>query len=138
MDSTFKVGDIVASHNDIVSDNEYWSELCASAGEYLVVCRHLYGTTYEVHKVNESPKLCRKFCIRATEVDLVRSVDEDRTNLAYVLRATTTHYGTLEKAWDKVAQILKEFKKRKHSKFYFDVEELSRGRGYMVKVFKDG
>ena len=137
MDSTLKVGDIVAAHTDIVSDNDYWVELCANAGEHLVVYRHLRGEIYEVHRAALPPETDRKFWIRESEVDLIRAIDEDRSNLAYVLHATPWHYGGMDKAWDKVAQILKEFKKRKHTGFYFDVEELSRKRGYMVKVFKD-
>jgi len=55
----------------------------------------------------------------------------------YVLHAPPWRYGGMHKAWDKVSQILKEFKKRKHTGFYFDVQELSRERGYLVKVYKD-
>lgn len=136
MDSTFKVGDIIAAHKDIISGDDYGNWLCAKAGEHLVVYKHLRGTMHEVHLARSPSTTDQKFWIREAEVDLVRAIDEDRTNLAYVLHATPWHYGSLDKAWDKVAQILKEFKKRKHAGFYFDVEELSRGRGYMIKVYR--
>ena len=137
MEWTFKVGDIIASHKDIVSDDDYGCWLCAKAGEHLVVHKHLQGSLYEVYRAAESANTDHKFWIRKSEVDLIRAIDEDRTNLVYVLHATPWHYGSMDKAWDKVAQILKEFKKRKHAGFYFDVEELSRKRGYMVKVYRD-
>lgn len=134
---TLNVGDIVAAHKDILSDNEYWVELCAKAGENLVVFQHIRGGLYEVYRKALPPDTYHKFCIREDEVDLVRAVDEDRTNLVYVLHAPPWRYGGMHKAWDKVSQILKEFKKRKHTGFYFDVQELSRERGYLVKVYKD-
>jgi hypothetical protein len=42
-----------------------------------------------------------------------------------------------DKAWERVAKILREFKKKKHKGFHFEVEELARKLGYKIKVYKD-
>ncbi len=135
---TYEVGDIVTGHVDLVSDGDYGAWLCAKAGEHLVVRRILSPVSYEVHKMSVvNPLGCDLFYVRDSEIDFVRSISEDRSNLAYVIHATPWHYGDMHKAWDKVSAILREFKKKKHAGFYLEVEELTRGRGFAVKVFKE-
>lgn len=138
LNTEFKVGDIVAGNVDLISDGDFGAWLCAKAGEHLVVKRIISPVSYEVYKKSiENPQDYDLFWVREKELDLVRGINEDRSNLAYVINATKLHYGSMDKAWDKVASILREFKKKKHAGFYIEVEELSRVRGYMVKVFKE-
>lgn len=138
LNTEFKVGDIVAANIDLISDGDYGAWLCAKAGEHLVVKRIISPVSYEVYKKSiENPKDYDLFWVRGTELDMIRAIDEDLTNLAYRINVDPIYYGGMDKAWDKVSAILREFKKKKHRGFYIEVEELSRKRGYMVKVFKD-
>lgn len=132
---TLQVGDIVESLIEVVSGDDYGTWLCAKAGDRLVVFSHIRGGMYEVYQAWKTPDTHDKFWIRESEVELVRAVNEDTTNLAYSIKVDYWAAGGKDKAWDQVAKILREFKKRKHAGFYFDVQECR--HGYVVKVYKD-
>jgi len=132
---TLQVGDIVESLTEIVSGDDYGNWLCAKAGDRLVVHKHLQGSLYEVHQAWKTPDTRDKFWIRESEVELVRAVNEDTSNLAYSIKINYWDAGGRDRAWDQVAKILREFKKRKHAGFYFDVQECR--HGCVVKVYKD-
>ena len=90
-----------------------------------------------MHKTSiKEPNPYDLFQVRRTKLELVRSISEDTTNLVHSIVVESLLIGH-DKAWERVAKILREFKKKKHKGFYFEVEELARKRGYRVKVFKD-
>ena len=138
MDSTFEVGDIVAPVANLYSDDGYGSShLCASKGERLTVHTIFSKFSYEVHKTSiKEPKPYDLFRVGRTELELVRSISEDTTNLVYSIVVESLLIGH-DKAWERVAKILREFKKKKHKGFYLDVEEMQRNRGYKIKVYKE-
>lgn len=136
----YEVGDVVEAVTNLVTDCDvYGPSLCAKAGEHLVISAVRSPFSYRAHKASiKKPGPGDEFYVRDSELELVRGVNEDLSNLAYsvVFDPEINRLGTLD-SWDKVAKVLKLFKQKKHKGFYLEVEELARGRGYKVRVFRD-
>lgn len=133
---TFKVGDIVVATKQLISDDEFYGAyVCAQTDEKLVIAEIRSIVSYNVHKASiKSPSGHDMFYVRDSELELVRGVDEDLSNLAYSLIINEFRH---DQNWAKVEKILKLFKQKKHQGFYLEVEERDRGRGFKIRVFRE-
>ena len=135
----YEVGDVVEAVTNLVTDCDvYGPSLCAKAGEHLVISAVRSPFSYRAHKASiKKPGPGDEFYVRDSELELVRGVNEDLSNLAYSVKFETWQCGGEEKAWDKVAKILREFKKKRNTGFYLEVEEHGRKRGYKNQEYKE-
>jgi len=142
----FSEGDILLVIDDIFCDARDWGyggmHLLANKGEKLVVLQTLSSTMATVRK-QDKPNASERdmFIVTNKNVVVLRKADESEDNLVYSVifpYEKSYHRGKYEdKMWQKVNGVLREFKKKKHSGFYFDIEELPMNAGCKIKVYKD-
>ena len=131
---TFQVGDEVIVTKVIDGRDDCYGYVIYARAEERLVIREVRGPhTYIVSKVQGRDT----FWAYDSELELHRGVNEDLSSLAYSIRFQNEFHNHVFDSWDRVAKILREFKKKKHKGFYLEVEELCGGRGYRVKVFKE-
>ena len=133
---TFKVGDIVVATKQLISDDEFYGAyVCAQTDEKLVIAEIRSIVSYNVHKASISmPSAHDIFYVGDDELELVRGIDEDLSNLAYSIIIDELRH---DQNWAKVEKILRLFKQKKHQGFYLEVEERDRGRGFKIRVFRE-
>jgi hypothetical protein len=140
MIETFQPGDILKTLVSITGHDDFFGSLLyAPQGCKLTVNKVLTpGYRYEVHLAsNNSPGMGDLFWVRHDEVMLLKSVTEDTSNLVHSVVLERDYTKRNDDPWDRVAKILREYKKKKNKGFYVNVEELPKKLGYWVKVYKE-
>lgn len=140
----FNVGDVVRTTNDIIGceDDFYGHIRYAKGGDHLEILKVLSPSRYDVKVVkryDNEHNFNQTFWVYGCELELVKGVNEDLSNLAYSVIVKPQYYRNLGRldSWPEVVKILKAFKKKKNKGFYVEVNELTNNRGHSVKIFYD-